>query len=152
MIEKWQLIPWVKFKILLFKIYEHRIENSHEINGAANMNYCCLNEYIMIYFFDLLRDRNLAENQIDKNKPLKLGYDKWTNNNYSNKEFIINKVHELTNNKAFLNSRKKRINNLLVDKVKLEENLNFWKYSSILYPIILSLLIYSIMILYRKNF
>ena len=77
---------------------------------------------------------------------------KWTNNNYSNKEFIINKVHELTNNKAFLNSRKKRINNLLVDKVKLEENLNFWKYSSILYPVILSLLIYSIMILYRKNF
>ncbi len=100
----------------------------------------------------IISDGNLAENQIDKNKPLKLGYDKWTNNNYSNKEFIINKVHELTNNKAFLNSRKKRINNLLVDKVKLEENLNFWKYSSILYPIILSLLIYSIMILYRKNF
>ena len=100
----------------------------------------------------IISDGSIAENQIDKNKPLKLGYDKWTNNNYSNKEFIINKVHEFTINKAFINSRKKTINNLLVDKVKLSENIDFWKYSSILYPIVLSLFIYFILIFYRKTF
>ena len=99
----------------------------------------------------IISDGSVAENQIDKNKPLKLGYDKWTNNNYSNKEFIINKVHEFSNNKLFLNSRNKRINNLIVDKVKLSENIGFWKYSSILYPIVLSLLIYFIIIFYRKT-
>ena len=100
----------------------------------------------------IISDGSIAENQIDKNKPLKLGYDKWTNNNYSNKEFIINKVHEFTINKAFINSRNKTINNLLVDKVKLSENIDFWKYSSILYPIVLSLFIYFILIFYRKTF
>jgi hypothetical protein len=48
-------------KKLIFNIYDHRLDNSHEINGSSNMNYCALNEYILIYFFDLCRDRKLAE-------------------------------------------------------------------------------------------
>jgi hypothetical protein len=48
-------------KKLLFNIYDHRLANSHEINGSANINYCALNEYILVYFFDLCRDRKLAE-------------------------------------------------------------------------------------------
>ena len=60
-VEKWQLIPWVKFKQLLYRIYEHRVEFAHEINGTANSSYCALQEYILVYFFDTLRDRYLAE-------------------------------------------------------------------------------------------
>ena len=100
----------------------------------------------------IVSDGTIAENQIDKNKPLKLGYDKWTNNNYSNKEFILNKIHEFTNNKAFLNSRNKKINSLIIDKVKLSKNIDFWKYSTILYPIVLSLLIYFMMFFYKQAY
>ena len=35
----------------------------------------------------IFSDGNLLENQIDKGQPLELGYDKWTNNFYSNKQF-----------------------------------------------------------------
>jgi len=98
----------------------------------------------------IISDGTIAENQIDKNKPLKLGYDKWTNNNYSNKEFLINKIHEFLNNKTFLNSRNKKINKILVDKIKLIENLDFWRFSSIVYPFIFSLILYSLATLYRK--
>ncbi len=98
----------------------------------------------------IISDGTIIENQIDKNKPLKLGYDKWTNNNYSNKEFIINKIHEFLNNKTFLNSRNKKINKILVDKIKLIENLDFWRFSSIVYPFIFSLILYSLTTLYRK--
>ena len=98
----------------------------------------------------IISDGNIAENQIKKNKPLKLGYDKWTNNSYSNKEFIINKVHEFSNNETFLSSRNKKFNKILVDKIKLDENLNFWRVSSILYPFIFSLFLYTLTTLYRK--
>ena len=57
-------MPWNKMKKLIFAIYDHRLANSHEINGSANMNYCALNEYILIYFFEIFRDRKLAEEQI----------------------------------------------------------------------------------------
>jgi gliding-associated putative ABC transporter substrate-binding component GldG len=98
----------------------------------------------------IISDGNIAENQIDKNKPLKLGYDKWTNSSYSNKEFIINKVHQFLNNETFLSSRNKKFNKILIDKIKLDENLNFWKFSSIFYPFIFSLFLYTLSALYRK--
>jgi len=98
----------------------------------------------------IISDGNIAENQIDKNKPLKLGYDKWTNSSYSNKEFIINKVHQFSNNQTFLSSRNKKFNKILIDKIKLDENLNFWKFSSIFYPFISSLFLYTLSALYRK--
>ena len=98
----------------------------------------------------IISDGNIAENQINKNKPLKLGYDKWTNNSYSNKEFIINKIHEFSNNETFLSSRNKKFNKILADKIKLDENLNFWRVSSILYPFIFSLFLYTLTTIYRK--
>ena len=98
----------------------------------------------------IISDGTIFENQIEKNKPLKLGYDKWTNNIYSNKEFIINKIHEFSNNKTYLNSRNKKINKILVDKIKLIENLDFWRFFSIVYPFIFSFILYSIASLYRK--
>ena len=98
----------------------------------------------------IISDGTIFENQIEKNKPLKLGYDKWTNNIYSNKEFIINKIHEFSNNKTYLNSRNKKINKILVDKIKLIENLDFWRFFSIFYPFIFSFILYSIASLYRK--
>ena len=63
-VKNYALLPWVKFKQLIYSIYEHRIANAHEINGSANMNYCALNEYVLVYFMDLLRDRDKAEERI----------------------------------------------------------------------------------------
>ena len=99
----------------------------------------------------IISDGNIAENQIDKNKPLKLGYDKWTNNSYSNKEFLLNKIHEFSDNKSLLNSQNKKINRITVDKVKVKENINFWRFSSIIYPFILSYLLYLVITFYRKK-
>ena len=99
----------------------------------------------------IISDGNIAENQIDKNKPLKLGYDKWTNNSYSNKEFLLNKIHEFSDNKSLLNSQSKKINRITVDKVKVKENINFWRFSSIIYPFILSYLLYLVITFYRKK-
>ena len=99
----------------------------------------------------IISDGNIAENQIDRNKPLKLGYDKWTNNSYSNKEFLINKIHEFSDNKSLLNSQSKKIKSIIVNKIKVKEKIDFWKFSSIIYPFILPCLLYFIMTFYRKK-
>ncbi|MBK77726.1 MAG: gliding motility-associated ABC transporter substrate-binding protein GldG [Flavobacteriaceae bacterium] len=99
----------------------------------------------------IISDGNIAENQIDKNKPLKLGYDKWTNNSYSNKEFLITKIHEFSDNKSLLNPKSKKINRFEVDKFKLNKNLNFWRFSLIIYPFFISSLLYLLMTLYLKS-
>ncbi len=50
----------------------------------------------------LISDGQFGENQLENNKPLELGYDKWTNNFYSNKKFLMNIVHYLID-KNFIN-------------------------------------------------
>ena len=44
----------------------------------------------------VVSDGDIIRNQLDKNyQPLELGYDKWTNKLYGNKEFLMNCVNYL---------------------------------------------------------
>lgn len=52
---------------------------------------------------------SIAENQVEKGNPLELGYDKWTNNFYSNKTFLMESIHYLMNNKKLINIKNKRL-------------------------------------------
>ena len=58
------IIPWGKFKLLIFDVYESRIGHAAELGGSANTNYCSLNEFIIIYFVEKLRIRAKAEYEI----------------------------------------------------------------------------------------
>jgi ABC-2 type transport system permease protein len=52
---------------------------------------------------------SIAENQVDKGKPLELGYDKWTHNFYFNKVFLQQSIHYMMGNTALLNIKKKSV-------------------------------------------
>ena len=54
----------------------------------------------------IISDGNIAENQINKGIPLSLGYDKWTNNFYSNRAWIVNVIHFLAGNKNLISAPK----------------------------------------------
>ena len=75
----------------------------------------------------VIGDGELAENQIEKNTPLELGYDKWTNNFYSNKSFLNDCVHYLMNNESLLKIKNKETNIGLLDKSKVSTDEFFWK-------------------------
>jgi gliding-associated putative ABC transporter substrate-binding component GldG len=62
----------------------------------------------------------IAENQVDKGQPLELGYDKWTNNFYFNKTFLLQSVHYLMGSEELLNIKAKSIAlpRFNIDKVK----------------------------------
>ena len=83
----------------------------------------------------LFSDGNLAENQIEKGNPLTLGYDKWTNNFYANRRFLMNSIHFLIGNEERLTLREKFWKFALLDSEKLEKNATFLKWLILLVSI-----------------
>ena len=61
---KLRLQVWAEFKTLLFEIYDHRIENAPEINGAVNTNYLSLDEHLIVFFVQKYRTRPQIERRI----------------------------------------------------------------------------------------
>ena len=88
----------------------------------------------------IFSDGNIAENQIDKGSPLSLGYDKWTNNYYSNKDLIINSIHYLVNNEERLLLRDKNLKVNTVDKIKIKKYASFWKWFMLIIPLLIGLI------------
>lgn len=95
-------------------VYENRVlafkDNSFKSVGKENK---------MI----VISDGNVIKNQLDKNyQPMELGYDKWTNNLYGNKEFLLNCVNYLLDEKGLINIRSKEVALPILDKEKVYAN------------------------------
>ncbi|MES2546007.1 MAG: gliding motility-associated ABC transporter substrate-binding protein GldG [Bacteroidota bacterium] len=71
----------------------------------------------------VISDGDVIKNQLDKNyQPLELGYDKWTNNLYGNKEFMMNCVNYLLDDNGLINIRSKVVDLPILDKEKVYAN------------------------------
>ena len=92
-----------------------------------------------IFEMVIIGDGNIAENQIDRGIPLTLGYDKWTNNFYSNKSWIINVIHFLTGNKNYLNTKGKKWNFAFFDIKKIKTIGSYWKLLMIFLPFLIGI-------------
>lgn len=64
LVDKFEMMPWYKFKELIFDIYDHRIHNAPELNGNVNANYCTLNEHLIVFFVDKYKKRLKAEDRL----------------------------------------------------------------------------------------
>jgi len=92
-------------------VYENRVlpfpDNTFQSQGKINK---------MI----VVSDGDIVKNQLDKNfQPLELGYDKWTNKLYGNKEFMMNCVNYLLDDNGLINIRSKEVSLPLLDKEKV---------------------------------
>ena len=54
-------MPWVDLKRVIFDFYDHRLEHAAEVNGLANIQYCAMNEYLVVYMLDVHRGRKKVE-------------------------------------------------------------------------------------------
>ena len=88
----------------------------------------------------VISDGDLAKNQLHNGQPLPLGYDKWTNQSYGNKEFLLNCVHWLAGQEELLALRQKNLKQYPLDKKKLKGNKIFWQMLNIGMPILVLLL------------
>lgn len=86
----------------------------------------------------VVSDGDVIRNQFDKNyQPLELGYDKWTNNMYANKEFLLNCVNYLLDDNGLINIRSKDVQLPILDKEKVYENYTFSQGITVGFPIVL---------------
>lgn len=70
----------------------------------------------------VVSDGDIIKNQLEKGVPLELGFDKWTNQLYGNKEFLINCVNYLLDDNELINIRSKDVTLPLLDKEKVYQN------------------------------
>ncbi|MDO5607036.1 MAG: gliding motility-associated ABC transporter substrate-binding protein GldG [Capnocytophaga sp.] len=89
----------------------------------------------------LLSDGDFIRNDISNNAPLELGYDKWTNNFYDNKAFLLNSLNYLFDETGLLALRNKKVQLAFLDKEKVAETQNSWKVKSLLIPLLILMLI-----------
>lgn len=109
-------------------MYENRVlpfkDASYKTVGKANK---------MI----VISDGDVVKNQLDQAyQPLELGYDKWTNNLFGNKEFMLNCVNYLLDDNGLINIRSKDVDLPLLDKEKVHENYTFTQILTVGLPIV----------------
>jgi gliding-associated putative ABC transporter substrate-binding component GldG len=124
-------------------VYENRVlpfeEKGFRPVGAANK---------MI----VISDGDVIKNQLDKNfQPLELGYDKWTNKLYGNKEFLMNCVNYLLDDSGLINIRSKQVNLPLLDKQKVYDNYTATQVITVGLPIVLLAVFGLLFTLLRKR-
>lgn len=124
-------------------VYENRVlpfeEKDFRPVGAANK---------MI----VISDGDVIKNQLDKNfQPLELGYDKWTNKLYGNKEFLMNCVNYLLDDSGLINIRSKQVNLPLLDKQKVYDNYTLTQVITVGLPIVILAIFGLLFTLLRKR-
>lgn len=99
----------------------------------------------------VVSDGDIIKNQLDENgEPLELGFDKWTNSVYSNKEFLMNCVNYLLDDNGLINIRSKEVDLPLLDKEKVYENYTYTQFLTVGLPLVL-LLFFGIILTYLRK-
>lgn len=89
----------------------------------------------------VISDGDLLRNQLDQNlQPLELGYDKWTNKLYGNKEFLTNAVQYLLDDTGLITLRTKEVSLPVLDKQKVYADYRLIQIISVGIPILLIVL------------
>ncbi|WP_299485015.1 gliding motility-associated ABC transporter substrate-binding protein GldG [uncultured Allomuricauda sp.] len=99
----------------------------------------------------IISDGDLIKNQIRNGRPLQLGYDKWTNSSYGNKEFLVNCINFLLDDTGLINIRNKRVSIPLLDAEKISSQKSKWQLINIGVPVFLTLLAGIFFGYYRKR-
>ncbi|MEQ5791361.1 gliding motility-associated ABC transporter substrate-binding protein GldG [Muricauda sp. NFXS6] len=99
----------------------------------------------------VISDGDVIKNQLRNGRPLELGYDKWTNSFYGNKEFMMNSTNYLLDNTGLINIRNKKVSIPLLDVKKIAEQKTKWQLVNIGFPVVLTLLFGLFFSYYRKR-
>lgn len=99
----------------------------------------------------VISDGDIIKNQLDQNyQPLELGYDKWTNNLYDNKGFLMNCVNYLLDDKGLINIRSKDVDLPMLDKQKVYENYTAAQVITVGLPIVI-LALFGVLFTYLRK-
>ncbi|MDR0228880.1 MAG: gliding motility-associated ABC transporter substrate-binding protein GldG [Flavobacteriaceae bacterium] len=100
----------------------------------------------------VIADGDIISNQLDQNyQPLELGYDKWVNRLYGNKEFVMNAVNYLLDDSGLIQLRTKEVKIPMLDKMRVYQDYTFIQIVTILLPLLILGLLGVGFVLLRKR-
>lgn len=114
----------------------------------AAANYTNISEENKIIVFS---DGDIIANQFQNGQPLPLGYDKWFNQQYGNKELIENSLSYLLDGSGILNIKKKEVTLRLLDKKILQKERTYWQAINIIFPVSILLIFAVLFVFIRKR-
>ncbi|MBU2940414.1 gliding motility-associated ABC transporter substrate-binding protein GldG [Lacinutrix sp. C3R15] len=85
----------------------------------------------------VIADGDVIKNDVGRNGPQELGFDKWSGQTYGNKEFLLNAVNYLLDDNGLINIRTKEIAVAFLDPNKVALEKTKWQLTNILLPLVL---------------
>ncbi len=122
-------------------VYANRIK---PFDYSGNLDESSENKMIVI------SDGDVIKNQLDRGRPLELGFDKWTQSFYGNKEFLLNSVNYLLDDSGLINIRTKEIAVPFLDPQKTVSKRTQWQLVNMLLPLVL-LAVFGIFFQYLRK-
>ena len=87
----------------------------------------------------VISDGDIGRNQLQKGKPFDLAKDKWTGEQFGNKEFLLNAIDYLLDDNGLIELRNKNIQINLLDKKKAYQEKTYWQFVNIILPLMVLL-------------
>ena len=85
----------------------------------------------------VIADGDIAKNQLLKNQPFDLSTDKWTQETYGNKEFLLNTIDYLLDDDGIISLRNKSLKINLLNKQKAYQERSYWQLFNIVLPLVI---------------
>ncbi len=85
----------------------------------------------------VIADGDVIKNDVIRNAPQELGFDRWTGQTYGNKEFLLNAVNYLLDDSGLINIRSKEMAVAFLDQQKIAAQKTKWQLINILLPLVL---------------
>ncbi|MDC1261899.1 gliding motility-associated ABC transporter substrate-binding protein GldG [Polaribacter sp.] len=91
----------------------------------------------------VIADGDVGKNQILKQEPYDLSRDKWTNEQFGNKDFLLNAVDYLLDDIGFMELRNKSLQIPILDKQRAFRERTYWQFINLGIPVLM-LLVFGI--------
>ena len=85
----------------------------------------------------IISDGDVSKNQILKDEPFDLNRDKWTNQQFGNKYFLINSIDYLLDDVGLIQLRNKTLTIKTLDKQKAFKERTFWQLLNVVLPLLI---------------
>ncbi|MFD1096234.1 gliding motility-associated ABC transporter substrate-binding protein GldG [Salegentibacter chungangensis] len=99
----------------------------------------------------VISDGDVIKNEVQKGKPLELGFERYTGNTYGNKEFLLNAVNYMLDDNGLIDIRSKEISIPFLDTQKTQAERTKWQVINLGLPLLLLLVFAFLFRAYRRR-